>query len=184
MSNKRPLLKVDIERAYAHSKSAFAAARYLNVSYLTFKKYATLYGVFKTNQRGEGIPKIRNKGAVGLQEILSGKHPNYSIRRLKERLIHSGMLSKECHLCGFKEERPNGKVPLSLYFKDGNGKNFDIGNLELRCFNCMYLTTGKIDPYLFKSPSTLQRDVMEQLPEDVNIEEIQNEAMKEMDNEN
>ena len=43
----RPLLESEIKDAQSKSRSAFEAARLLEVSYNTYKKYAKLYGIFE-----------------------------------------------------------------------------------------------------------------------------------------
>lgn len=178
----RPLLKRDLEIAYAHSRSAAEAARYLGVSYKTFKKYATMYDMLKTNPAGKGIPRPKMKGASSLIEILEGKHPHYNKKRLRERIIRSGILPNECALCGFKEARVDGRVPITLYQKDGNLNNLKLDNLELRCYNCIFLTTGKIDHNLLMiGPQVFEKDVNELLGENINVEDIQREAISEME---
>jgi hypothetical protein len=68
MSRKpKVLTKEQILAAQARTKSNFAAARYLHVSYPHYKKYAKTYTDSETgktlfemhlNQSGKGIPKI------------------------------------------------------------------------------------------------------------------------------
>jgi hypothetical protein len=69
----KPLMKRDIEAAIEKTSSAAETARYLNVSYVTYKKYANLYGLLRTNKPGVGIVKVRRTGATGINDILSGK---------------------------------------------------------------------------------------------------------------
>ena len=40
---RRPLLQAEVELAISKSQSAKGAARFLGVSYNTFKKYATMF---------------------------------------------------------------------------------------------------------------------------------------------
>lgn len=182
MSNRlpRPLLKRDIEAAIANSMSAAGAARYLGVNYITYRKYAKLYGLFQTNPTGKGIKKVSRKGAAGLDTILGGQHPNYSHRRLKERLVRAGMLKNECYLCGYKETRPDGRGPFILNCIDGDQQNLKLENLELRCFNCWFLTTGRLDPKTVIGAITKQQDAIQALPEGTDIEELQREALEEL----
>lgn len=142
-----PILKSEIEEAQRHTNSNKAAARYLKTSYLRYKKYAKLYGLFDShmNEAGFGIEKGFSKRptSIPLKEILEGKHPSYSIAKLKNRLIARKKLAEECALCGFHERRiTDNRVPLIINFKDGNRKNFSLENLELYCYNCIFLTTG------------------------------------------
>lgn len=142
-----PLLRHQIEDAQANTKSNHQAARYLGVSYKRYKKYAELYGLFEghLNVTGKGIDKgfAKSPTSIPLREILENKHPTYSRRKLKNRLIARGKLKEECALCGFHERRvTDGKVPLILSFKDNLPTNMALENLELLCYNCMFLTTG------------------------------------------
>jgi hypothetical protein len=149
-----PLLKSQILEAQTNTKSAFEAARYLNVSYKTYKKYAKMYGIFEQhkNQPGAGIRKgISYVRGHKLEEVLEGKHPTYNFKRLKDRLIRAGILEEECAQCGFKERRISDyKVPLLLIAKDGDNRNHVLKNLALLCFNCTFLSYGdqyNIGPY-------------------------------------
>ena len=148
-TNRRPLLKRDIEEAQRRSLSAAGAARWLGVSYTTYKKYARLYGLHDDhlNPGGKGIPKPHIRGKrYPLEDILDGKHPHYNPRKLKRRLINAGMIDEECALCGMKERRIlDYKIPLMLVFKDGNKLNYGLENMYLLCFNCTFLTVGELN---------------------------------------
>lgn len=143
----QPILRSQIEEAQRHTNSNAAAARWLNVSYLRYKRYAQLYGLFDghLNPAGFGIDKGLSKRPTSkpLKDILAGNHPDYSIAKLKNRLIARKKLVEECACCGFNEKRiTDGRVPLMIHFKDSDHKNFRLDNLELYCYNCMFLTTG------------------------------------------
>ena len=71
MPKAKPLSKEMVVAAMNKTKSNKAAARYLNVSYLHFKKWAKLYQDAETgqvlfdkhkNQSGKGIPKFLSNG--------------------------------------------------------------------------------------------------------------------------
>jgi len=149
----------DILRAMAVTKSNIAAAKYLNVSFWTYRKYAKLYIDKETgktlwekhkNQSGKGVPKFyNNKGKGGdLQMILKGEITtidNYDIEKFKTALIRDLIFFERCNRCGFDEARVlDYKVPLLINFKDGNRKNWRQPNLELICYNCYYLTVGDV----------------------------------------
>jgi hypothetical protein len=141
------ILRAQIEEAQRNTKSSSAAARYLNVSFEIYKKYATLYGIYEqhNNQAGVGIDKgySHKPSSIPLREILEGKHPKYSRAKLKNRLIARKKLPEECSLCGFNERRvTDQQIPLMLTHKDGDKTNYSLENLELLCYNCMFLTTG------------------------------------------
>lgn len=153
-----PLLRHQIEDAQRHTKSNSAAARWLGVTYARYKKYADLYGLFAghLNLTGKGIDKGFSKRptSIPLRDILAGKHPTYSVSKLKNRLLARGKLHPHCALCGFNEQRvTDQKAPLMLHFKDGDRTHMALENLELRCYNCMFLTTG--------APNVMYRQSME-----------------------
>lgn len=153
----KPLLKSDIERAMAMTKSNRAAARYLHCSYIHYKKWAknftddngiTLFDKHK-NQSGKGIAKfLTNKGKEpALKDIIEGRVPidSYTPEKLKNRLIQESYLQECCNKCQFQERRVSDyKVPLILNFKDGNKKNWSLDNLELLCYNHYFLYVGNI----------------------------------------
>lgn len=179
----RPLLQSDIERAQAATRSGHEAARYLHVDYSTYKKYAKMYGLFERhiNRTGKGIPRKKMKGLYGLDEILAGKYPHYDKGKLKERLIKAGYLPEECGLCGFNQKRVvDNRCPLVLHTVDGNGENLTLDNLQLRCYNCTYLTTGTVGEQPKLNPGVYEDDLMQtgELTQD-DIEAIQNEFMGE-----
>jgi hypothetical protein len=143
----KTILRAQIEEAQLNTKSNKAASRYLNVSYEVYKRYAKLYGLFEqhSNPTGVGIDKgySHRPSSIPLREILEGKHPKYSRAKLKNRLIARKKLQEECSLCGFNERRiTDNQVPLMLTHRDGDKKNYSLENLELLCYNCMFLTTG------------------------------------------
>ena len=153
-----PILRSAILEAQKHTNSNASAARWMNVSYKRYRKYAMLYGIFDQhlNQEGVGVDKGLSKRptSIPLRDILAGKHPKYSLAKLKNRLIARKKLAEKCGLCGFNERRlTDKKVPLMLTFKDGNHTNFDLANLDLLCYNCMFLTTG--------APSVVNRNMIE-----------------------
>jgi hypothetical protein len=181
--HRRPLMQKDIETAQANTASGLEAARYLDVGYATYKKYAKLYGLFDKhkNAHGVGIPKMRTKGKFGLESILNGEHPFYDRTKLKERLIKASYLPEECVLCGFKEKRiADNRCPLILHNKDGNPHNFHRENIELRCYNCTYLSSGKIYLRDLVGAPTFNADLIESGKVTMDeIEAIQDELMDE-----
>lgn len=143
----KPILRAEIEEAQRNTNSNTSAAKWMGIGYNTYRKYAKLYNLFDShlNPTGIGIDKGWGKkpSTIPIREILEGKHPKYSLAKLKNRLIARKKLEKKCYLCGFNEERITDKqVPLMLSFKDGNRTNMALDNLELLCYNCMFLTTG------------------------------------------
>jgi hypothetical protein len=141
-----PLLKSEIEEAQRHTNSNRQAAKRLNVSYLRYKRYAKLYGLYDkhANPLGLGITKGFGKkpNSVPLRDIFANKYPQYSMIRLKHRMLARNLLDEKCGMCGFCERRVfDKKSPLMLTFKD-TMRDFSKTNLWLLCYNCMFLTTG------------------------------------------
>ena len=154
----KPLSKEDIVRAMKVTLSNKAAARYLHVSYIHYKRFAqnftddttgkTLFEMHK-NQSGKGIPKfITNRGKEpALLDVIEGRVPieSYTPEKLKRRLIQEGYLHEFCNKCDFSERHViDYKIPLLLNFKDGNKKNWNIDNVELLCYNCYFLYVGDV----------------------------------------
>jgi hypothetical protein len=159
MPKAKPLSKEQIVAAISQTRSNRAAARYLNVSYPHYKKWATLYksaeNEFDTlfdqhlNPSGKGIPKfLSNKGKEpALLDIIEGRvdASSFSPDKIKYRLVSEGYLLEECSSCGFHERRViDYKIPLLLHFKDKNKKNYRKDNIEFLCYNCYYLSVGDI----------------------------------------
>ena len=69
------ITKKMIEDSQAVTKSNAAASRWLGINYLTYRKYAKLYGLFEghLNPSGVGIKKGYGKYRKSLDEILDGK---------------------------------------------------------------------------------------------------------------
>ena len=129
-----------------------AAARYLGCSYKHYKRFAQIYtdengeNLFKRhlNPHGVGIPKFLTKdGMAGdIMDVIEGRVPmeHFTPQKIRDKLIIEGYLKEECYKCGLNEGRiSDGKRPLILNFKDNNKKNFKLDNIELLCYNCMFL---------------------------------------------
>jgi len=142
---KKLLIEGQILAAQAISKSEQQVAERLGVSFMTYRKYAKMYGIYGrvSNKAGIGIDKsIKNEdtGKYPLNQILEGKFPNYSTNRLKIRLIRGKRMEEKCNKCGFSERRiTDNSVPILLNHIDGNEKNKKRENLEFLCYNCFYL---------------------------------------------
>lgn len=157
MPKAKPLGKELILAAMAKTKSNMAAARFLNVSYQHYKKWAKLYdsethdSLFSEhkNQSGKGIPKFLRVGGKepALLDLIEGRanSSSFSPEKIKYRLITEGYLEEKCSQCGFQERRVlDYKMPLLLHFKDNNKKNYKLDNIEMLCYNHYFLTVGDI----------------------------------------
>jgi len=159
MPSAKPLSKQQILAAMSQTLSNRAAARYLNVSYIHYKKWAKTYDATEEgysnlfeqhlNQSGKGIPKFlrANGPEPALLDIIEGRidASSFDPDKLKYRLITEGYLKEECAVCGFHERRVNDyKIPLLLNFKDKNKKNYRKENIELLCYNHYFLQVGDI----------------------------------------
>lgn len=159
MPDPKPLSKEDILRAMNITMSNKAAARYLHVSYIHYKKWAKNYDATEEgypnlfeqhkNQAGKGIPKFlrANGPEPALLDIIEGRvdSSSFSPDKLKYRLITEGFLKEECSVCNFHERRVSDyKMPLLLNFKDNNKKNWNKDNIELLCYNHYFLQVGDI----------------------------------------
>ena len=130
-----------------------------------------LFDVIK-NKSGKGVAKPinPNKGKYPINEIIEGKHPDFPLNRLQEKLIRAGIKKNECEQCGYKEQRiTDGKIPLLLAFDDGNKKNHRLENVKLLCHNCIF-TTGRfriklIDKQLWETDSAHKRTTTTTLPD-------------------
>jgi hypothetical protein len=139
----RPLLQSEIAAAQAVSKSGREAARKLGVNYLTYRKYAKMYNMHTLlNPYNRGIKKDVDPevGKYPLKELLDGKHPDYPVYRLKDKLIRSKRKDACCEMCGYRERRvTDGKIPLLLNFEDNDPKNHKMDNIKLLCYNCTFV---------------------------------------------
>tara|TARA_R110000765_G_scaffold404230_1_gene500423 strand:- start:468 stop:968 length:501 start_codon:yes stop_codon:yes gene_type:complete len=142
------LTKRRIIESQNNTKSAMAAARWLSVSYNTYKKWAKYYNIFNQhkNQSGVGIKKGWATYKVPLNDILTGKRQppqRYSGKVMKKRLVEDGYFLDECKNCGYSETNlATDKVCLNIDFIDGNRQNYKYENLRLLCPNCYFSFNG------------------------------------------
>ena len=143
---RKVITKKMIEDAQEVTKSNAEASRWLGINYLTYRKYAKMYGLFEghLNQRGVGIKKGYGKYRQPLDELLSRDRKNKLTRRyLKKRLISDGWTEAECNSCGYNEiVVGKDEVALLLDFIDGNSDNKSLENMRLLCANCYFVHNG------------------------------------------
>lgn len=155
---KRDLTEATIRNAMKHTQSNFQAARYLNITIETYRKYAKMYIDQETgknlyelhkNNTGKGIKKFKWHKEFSIERIneivTSDSYRAVNQQKLKDRLIYEGILKLECYKCNHNEKRViDFKQPLILSFKDGNKHNWKIENLEMLCYNCYFLFVGNL----------------------------------------
>ena len=142
---RKVMTKNMIENAIESTRSNAESARWLGVSYNTYKKWSKYYKLFdkNLNQSGKGIPKKPSNFSISLDEIFDGKYPDYSNKILKKRLIGEGLSLNECSICGWNEERiTDKKICLHLDHIDGNIFNKRYDNLRTLCPNCYFTNVG------------------------------------------
>ena len=123
-----------IEAANNSATMAIAAVT-CGLHFQTFKRRATLLGVYKPNQGGKGTKKGPYATRISTQDILDGKYPQFQTYKLRCRLIEEKILDYVCNICGI--DKHNGKQ-LSLELDHINGIRYDhrLDNLRLLCPNC------------------------------------------------
>lgn len=156
-------MQSQIENAIKVTRSNRAAAQYLRVSYVLYKKFAKLYknheGIplfdLHKNQSGRGVSKVHHsKLKHSLDDVLLGKHPQYSSAKLLRRLINNGYVAEKCNHCGYSQRRPTDlKVPILLHHINGDNNDHRRDNLEVLCYNCWYVLVGNL-PKRILNPTT------------------------------
>lgn len=166
---KRPSTSVDltehqIRYAMMHSSSNKEAARFINVSYPTYRKYAMMYidqatgrNLFELhlNQSGRGrskpVPDAFRKNSEAKKKytgegILSNQYPGkLTPMAMMHILVRDGFLHERCELCGLSDKRVYDKrLPLILNFRDGNKRNTSFDNLQVLCYNCYFYNVGEV----------------------------------------
>lgn len=147
--------EADIRYAMANTKSNAEAARFLKVSFTTYKKYAKLYTDSETgqtlydmhtNQAGVGIPKDvcrATSSPYTIDKILAGEYPQYPVWKLRNRLLALAIFREECACCGYAERRiTDDTVPLLLDHINGDKTDHRVENLQMLCLNCYYQQSG------------------------------------------
>ena len=154
MSTNRPLripgrrfvlTKNKIMESQKHTKSNSEAARWLGVSYNTYKKWAEYYNIFEQhlNQEGIGVKKGWSSPKISMDEIFDGRKVRYTHSQLKNRLIDEGYLLEECSICAWNEERlTDQKICLALDFVNGDHQDWSQDNLRFLCPNCYLSNNG------------------------------------------
>ena len=140
------ITKKMIEDSQSVTKSNAAASRWLGIHYLTYRKYAKIYGLWEghLNQAGYGIKKGYGKYRKPLDELLSlDRKVKLTKGYLKKRLIVDSWTEEECNSCGYNEiVMGKDGVALLLDFIDGDSGNSKLDNIRLLCPNCYLSYNG------------------------------------------
>ena len=132
------MIKIDREKFIEvcnEELSMASAAAKLGIHFNTFKRYAVKYKVYNPNQSGKGISKKGNGSKIPINEILSGKHPQYQTNKLRIRLIKEGIKEEKCEKCGIVDWMGD-RLAFELDHIDGNSNNHLLDNLRIICPNC------------------------------------------------
>ena len=116
------------------SLSMSQASAKLKLHFNTFKKYALMFGCYKTNQSGKGLNK-KVDPKIKLEKIIIGEHPEFQTYKLKNRLLKENIMENVCNSCGIKDWMG---IPLNMELDhiDGNRSNHRLENLRMLCPNC------------------------------------------------
>ena len=143
---RRIITKKMIEDSQLVTKSSAAASRWLGVNYLTYRKYAKIYGLFEQhlNQRGVGIKKGYGKYRKPLDELLAlDRKIRLTKRYLKKRLVEENWVEEACSSCGYNEMvMTKDNVALLIDYIDDNTRNTKLENIRLLCPNCYLSYNG------------------------------------------
>lgn len=131
---RKDINKDEFVKVCNESISMAQASALLGLHFNTFKRYAEKFGCYEPNPSGKGMKK-KSEPRVPLEDILSGKHPEFQTFKLKNRLIKDGILKNECSSCGLTnwQEKP---LNMELDHIDGNRTNHSLTNLRMLCPNC------------------------------------------------
>ena len=142
----RPITKKMVEDSQTVTKSNAAASRWLGVHYLTYRKYAKIYGLWDQhlNQAGFGIKKGYGKYRKPLDELLSLKRKVKLTRSyLKKRLVDDSWVEEECSSCGYNEiVIKKNNVALLIDYINGDYNDTSLENIRLLCPNCYLSYNG------------------------------------------
>jgi ribosomal protein L44E len=129
-----------IELAIKENRSMLASAESLNMSYQTFKKYATMYDLWNPQSKNAHTFKRHKPKVSGW----NGKTELGRSVEWKNRYIKEAMLIEECSACGFDDTKAETeRVPLIVHHIDHDYSNNIPDNIKLFCYNCYFIYSSK-----------------------------------------
>jgi hypothetical protein len=178
------LMQAQIEQAMKVTRSNRAAAEYLRVGYNLYKRFAKAYKDQATgrslfdvhlNRSGKGISKAGDKSTnvtakqkrdnikFKLDDILTGKHPQYPREKLLARLVVNGYMEEKCNSCGYCTKRSTDfRSPLVLHHTNNNIADHRLSNLEILCYNCYFIQVGELRKKEMRMSQIFQRPEKDQ----------------------
>lgn len=145
----------EIRQAIRETDTCAAAARFLGIDDVTYynhtykridEKTGLTFWELTQNKKNSAkkLPKRYNPRRIrqSISRILSGHETafNFPQGRLKHLFFELGFFKPECSCCKYKTERKiDGKVPLILFFKDRDRRNYRKTNISFICYNCAFL---------------------------------------------
>ena len=140
----RPILQSEIEEAKKHSPFASQQAKWIGISQQTYRKYATMYGIYEPAPSNKGCRRMFDpeRGKFPLSNILADQYRDVeavSDWMVKDKLIRSGTFPPKCNICGYDKRRVvDNKIALLLDHRNGDNRCYTLDNLQLLCLNCTF----------------------------------------------
>jgi len=128
IKNRKEFTKEQIAEAINQTDTMGGAAKVLRVDWRTFRWNAEKWGLYHPKE------SCWNQ-KFDLDDILAGKHPQYSTAHLAKRLVKEGRKEHRCVECGLTAWRGKA-ISLELNHIDGDNSNHHLENLEFLCPNC------------------------------------------------
>ncbi len=123
--------------AIKETGSIFKASKKLGAEWTTIKKYASKHILEDGTNFFDSVKK--DKFGYRYNGEDTKVYPHSSMIRIRKRLAKDGMLV--CDECGFSKKRDlDNRVPVKLFFLDGNKNNLSIDNIKRLCLNCTFLS--------------------------------------------
>ena len=150
------LTEEDIRRSMENSDSCKGAARFLGIGYKTWKRYANKFKDLDLNKKLFDIQREKSLNTKKEVIVINPKTPKgrnlktllvenqrptkVRLAKLKQLLIDRGVFKHKCNRCDYKLQRQeDGKIPLTLHFRNGIKSDWRKENLEFVCYNCSFL---------------------------------------------